>query len=91
MNYGVFNGSLYRYNPNTSKYDNVMTFPFYEKFSLVSSGKRLVVTGRVSSVLDSTTTPETKKVNYTIYVFNDAGSMNVVGKIPIVGAIERGN
>lgn len=68
-----------------------MTFPNYEKFSLVSSGKRLLVTGSVSSVLDSTTNPITKKVNYTIYVFNDAGNMTVVGKIPISEAIERGN
>lgn len=29
MNYGVYNNSLYRYNPISFQYDNVMTFPPY--------------------------------------------------------------
>jgi hypothetical protein len=81
MNYGIYNGSLFRYNQNASAYENVTTFPKYEKYTLVSHGKRILVTGRVSRIFDNTTNPVTEKANYTIYVLSDVGSITVVGKI----------
>lgn len=57
LNYGVYNNSLYRYNPVTFLYDNMFSFGPFQKVTIQNRGKRILLSGSNSVVIDNTTNP----------------------------------